>query len=104
MILTGICKEKFLEWLVKNGYPLYYDRIPEILKYDVTKNALIIDFFDSIGIYVNVLRYGLSEPNKWIIIRSLCENNLDFIYSSRQEATIQAIKKANDLYNDTDKV
>ncbi len=53
MILTGICKEKFLEWLVKNGYPLYYDRIPEILKYDVTKNALIIDFFLIVWITMN---------------------------------------------------
>lgn len=105
MILTEKCKEKFLEWLVKNGYPLYYDRIPEILKYDVTKNALIIDFFDSVDIYIylETATYVLKPNFRYKIITD-DDTIIGFKENSRQEATIQAIKKANDLYNDTDKV
>ena len=102
-ILTNKALEHFLNWKVNNKN-LSTIEVLDFKHLSITsQNALIIEFFDSVGIYVNVLKYGLSEPNKWVIIKSLCENNLDFIYSSRQEATIQAIKKANDIYN-TDKV
>lgn len=95
MILTGKCKKDFGKWIYENDECYFTDE-----SMNIYNNALIIEFFDSVGIYVNVLKYGLSEPNKWVVIRSLCENNLDFIYSSRQEATIQAIIKANDIYNE----
>ena len=100
MELTGRVKEEFKKWFIET-HDLYDSFENELrLMSDTCLNALIIEWFDSVGIYVNVLRYGLSEPNKWVVIRSLCENNLDFIYSSRQEATIRAIKKANDIYNE----
>lgn len=111
MILNGKAKEDFEKWYFENHCSSnikFEDLLPHHI-YDVfgwlykqsltIQNAFVIDWFDSIDIYVNVLRYSLSEPNKWVVIKSLYENNLDFIYSSRQQATIQAIKKANDLYN-----
>lgn len=111
MELTGKCKEDFEKWYFETqcSSNMKFDELLPHHLHDVfgwlynsnktIQNAFVIDWFDSIGIYVNVLRYSLSEPNKWVVIKSLCENNLDFIYSSRQEATIQAIIKANDIYN-----
>lgn len=93
MILTGKAKDDFLE---SNGKKEVWINI----MLPIYQYALIIEWFDSVGIYVNALRYSLSEPNKWVVIKSLCENNLDFIYSSRQEATKQAIIKANEIYNE----
>jgi len=56
------------------------------------QNALIIEWFDSTWIYVNVLRYD----DKW---KMIVEGQFRYIFDSRQEALNEAISKANELYN-----
>lgn len=120
MILTEKCKEKFEQWLYENcdkcqikpQEEIYwqhfseeltlfdiYEKLPNILQ-----NALIIEFFDSVGIYIEI-HYSKRLGDKfYCIINESINYNLTSYQDSRQEATIQAIKKANDLYNNTDKV
>ena len=93
MILTGKCKEKFLEW---------YNE-PETYFYGLNKtcqNALIIEFFDSVGVYI-YLETGtyFNKPNFRYKIITNDDTCIGYKEYSRQESTIQAIKKANDIYN-----
>lgn len=87
MILTGKCKEKFLEWL-KLNYPLGAETLEWSDIRALFLNALIIEFFDSI---------------KYNKISSLWDYCFFDCYWNRglreyKQATIQAIKKANDIY------
>lgn len=94
MILTGICKEKFLEWISLNNLftiedrEKYFNSLSELFQ-----NALIIEFFDSVGIYIEIIRnegyFDYVVMEEW-----------DYGFETRQEATIQAIKKANNIYNE----
>ncbi|MFV0232788.1 hypothetical protein OBK30_06950 [Empedobacter falsenii] len=85
MILNGKCKEKFLEWFSEPE--TYFYRLN-----NTCQNALIIEFFDSVGVYIEIIRNeGYFE---YIVMEEW-----DYGFESRQEATIQAIKKANDIYN-----
>jgi hypothetical protein len=59
---------------------------------EIELNAHIIDWFDSVGIYVNPLKY--ESGWKYIVNTQYRE-----ILSSRQEAISKAIKKASDFYN-----
>lgn len=97
MILTRIAKkdfEKYVENLQVSSYISMLENIP--ITY---LNALIIDWFDSIGIYIEVLR----EPDFYAF--QIHKGNYKKIhfneggFNSRQEATTEAIKKANEIYN-----
>lgn len=94
MILTGKTKADFLK---ENKW------VEELLFHEVDEiyiNALIIDWFDSVGIYVFIERaMYLEVPN--FIYRIETEDNLHEGYreSKRKEATQQAIIKANEIYN-----
>lgn len=114
MILTGKCKEKFLEWYWNEWFDNkernhYKEKeIAEKALYTTDKvflHALIIDFFDSVGVYIyfNTGTY-ISKPNFRYEIITHDNVFIGFKESTRQESTDQAIKKANDLYNNTDKV
>ena len=114
MILTGICKEKFLEWYWNEWFDdkerNYYEEKEIAVKALYTTdtvflNALIIEFFDSVDIYIylETATYVLKPNFRYKIITD-DDTIIGFKENSRQEATIQAIKKANDLYNNTDKV
>lgn len=83
MKLTGKCKEAF-EY---NFNMSNFNELSETLQ-----NALIIDFFDSVGIYVNVLKYN----DKWKII---ADTQFRYLFESRQEATKAAIAKAVEIFN-----
>ena len=99
MILTGKAKEDFKEWKVNNKNLSTI----EVLDFEhlskTSQNALIIDFFDSVGIYC-VSNYNFINTN-W----SYSVKNADTIlsrgcnYKTRKEATEQAIIKANEIYN-----
>ena len=100
MILTGKAKESFIDYLDKTNQikiekgilNLHWQDLPE--KY---KNALIIEWFDSVGIYVNAeldylhLVWFPTINNNW--------NFEEHEFETRQEATKEAIKKANEIYN-----
>lgn len=62
---------------------------------DVLQNALIIEFFDSVGIYILITDFD--GDDFW------CEFNglgYSILGKTRQEATEKAIIKANDFYNE----
>lgn len=94
MQLNGICKEKFLEWLDEES--TWFQTFS-----DTHQNALIIEFFDSVGVYIyfNTGTY-ISKPNFRYEIITHDNVFIGFKENSRQEATIQAIKKANEIYNE----
>lgn len=92
MKLTSSCEEDFLKWMCEN-YPEIrwheYKTMPEC-----TINALIVEFFDSVGIYVEI-NYDLNHSfdsyvdNEWI----------GESFKTRTEATNAGIIKANIIYN-----
>jgi len=101
MILTGKAKEDFVEWCKQDADWLQtYE--------DIFLYALIIEWFDSVGIYVECNRATLGIDFKcWYYTisdsRGVHLNN--YLYNivkvdSRHEATKQAIIKANELYNE----
>lgn len=113
MILTGIAKEKFEKWYFENHCSSnikFEDLLPHHI-YDVfgwlykqsltIQNAFVIDWFDSAGIYIylETATYVLKPNFRYKIITD-DDTIIGFKENSRQEATIQAIKKANDLYNE----
>jgi hypothetical protein len=99
MILTGKAKKDFIKWLYFKHNLQPYNLFNEIIQY-----ALIIEWFDSVGIYISINYVDFYDEFK---------NNTGFetyvtnkglsvkfrIVSIRQEATEQAIKKANEIYN-----
>ena len=94
-IITNKAKEEFLKEYYKESFKNNWNL--EELEYifnilpQTCQNALIIEWFDSIGIYINIsVTYGFN----WYINELGGED-----YNNRQEATKQAIIKANEIYN-----
>lgn len=87
MKLTGKCKETF-------GNQCEYDYSDIIKLPEIFQNALIIEFFDSVGIYV-IISYG-HISNSWIYeVNGIADN----FFTSRTKATNAAIEKANEIFN-----
>jgi len=86
-MLTGAAKEDF-EFYFKNAFKyIEFDDLPV-----VCKASIIVNWFDSVGIYVNVLKYGY----KWKVV---VYTQFRTAYKTRIEATTKAIEKANEIYN-----
>ena len=96
MILTGICKEKFLEWL-KLNYPLGAETLEWSNIRALFLNALIIEFFDEQEYKIEADVYNL-----WNYCFVKCYWDRGF--KEYKQSVVQAIKKANNIYNNTDKV
>ncbi|QHC84963.1 hypothetical protein AS589_09360 [Empedobacter brevis] len=99
MELTGKAKEEFLEWWqskIKNENFQYFKP-----REDVYLNALIIEFLDSVGVYIyfDTGTYVL-KPNYRYKIITEDDTYIGYKENSRKEATVQAIKKANEIYNE----
>ncbi|MDH1602342.1 hypothetical protein [Empedobacter sp. GD03739] len=95
MILTDKAKEDFKEWVFEN----YYFQDLNVLYPLHLIDTLIIEFFDSVGIYIEI-HYSRILGDKFLcIVNTEANYNLTSYQDSRQQATEQAIKKANDLYN-----
>jgi len=98
-LLTGKAKEDFLQWNEDNDAPLSTYAIEQGLIYGTVLNAMIIEWLDSVGIIIlinNVMDdwwFRVKSKNK--VVKSEKYNEL----KSRQEATEQAIIKANEIYN-----
>lgn len=109
MILTGKALKDFIKWLYKK-----HNLQPYNCFNDVILHATIIEWFDSISIFIHI------EPNigggASVFYPEIIYRNKDFIdihekventkymptemyFDSRQEATKQAIIKANEIYN-----
>ena len=95
MILTDKAKEDFKEWVFEN----YYFQDLNVLYPLHLIDTLIIEFFDSVGIYIEI-HYSRILGDKFLcIVNTEANYNLTSYQDSRQQATEQAIKKANEIYN-----
>lgn len=116
-LLTGKCKTEFLEFATKKlwGNKFSYDELTiyqkgdlkETLTQDYCRNSLIIDFFDSVGIYIEqkFFKYPDKSVGFWscFIVDNYGVFLDDYIKfpkkETRQQATEEAIKKANEIFN-----
>ncbi len=108
MELTGKCKEEFFSYLWHNKTSIFKDRLLgdiEDLKDEFaclptsSQNALIIDFFDWTGIIIQINNVC---GDWWYRVKSESTSiHSQWFHEckSRSEATIQAIKKVNEIYN-----
>ncbi len=115
MELTEKCKEDFLEFVYYNEDCL---SVNETNKKEIQdeasaylsnlderfRNTLIIEWLDSVGIYISIEPYKNLFDNgnlyfcfKIIDYPYISKNN---VYQSRQEATTEAIIKVNQIYNE----
>lgn len=95
MILTGKCKEDFLtfywsNYIGKTRFISEKENTEDFFKtlYPILKNALIIEFFDSIKC--------AGFKSLW----SYCFGNYDVFKDNWNEHIEQAIIKANEIYNE----
>ena len=107
MILNGKSRIEFEKWLSKqqnfilNRYTKKIVFMGKLLVEDLPDeiiNALIINWFDSVGIYIGIEVYYLQEKFEWVIpTNDGYYHQKDF--KTRQEATEKAIEKANLIFN-----
>lgn len=99
-ILTGKCKRRFLKWLkIRVNSTLHEIDNIEFwfnLQDDSFKNALLIEWFDSVGIYITSNYFELNNG----FYSEILDSNFEIIKPTRQEALTEAIKKANEIYNE----
>ena len=99
MELTGKAKESFIDYLDKTNQikiekgilNLHWQDLPEKFK-----NALIIEWFDSVGIYITSDYFELNKG----FYSEILDSNFAIVKPTRQEALTEAIKKANEIYNE----
>ena len=110
MILNGKAKEDFFNWLDNQGVNGIDISNWEFEKFhllsNVSQNSLITEWFDSVGIYISINYVDFYDElrNNTGFETYVTNKGLSVKFrsvSSRQEATIQAIKKANEIYNTT---
>ena len=92
MILTGKAKKDFSKFYIDNNYDLTinFKNLPEIYQ-----NSLIIEWFDSVGIYITSDYFELNNG----FYSEILDSNFAIVKPTRQEALTEAIKKANEYYN-----
>lgn len=99
MILTGKAKEEFFNWLDNQGVNGIDISNWEFEKFqllsNVSQNALIIEWFDSVGIYITSDYFELNK----CFYSEVFNSDFEIIKPTRQEALTKAIKKANEIYN-----
>ncbi len=98
MILTGKAKDNFLD---SNGKKEAWINI----MLPIYQYALIIEWFDSVGIYIDVefFRKNIKDEPQFVSSTTDEWNGLQPLrvqFNSRQLATKQAIIKANNIYNE----
>lgn len=97
MKLTGKALKEFGIWHFERNTPIQEYRNFHLLS-ETCQNAVIIEFFDSVGIYIELLYFVDGNYFVSIVYHNDGYNHIgDF--DSRTEATNEAIIKANDLYN-----
>ena len=90
MILTGKTKEDFIKTKIGNEINLFESMLP------IYKNALLIEWFDSVGIYITSDYFELNKG----FYSEILDSNFAIVKPTRQEALTEAIKKANEIYNE----
>ena len=105
MILTGKAKEDFYKYINIEDYKLF-DYVRKKYANEIVLNALIIEWFDSVGIYISINYVDFYDEfrNNTGFETYVTNKGLSVKFRSvsiRQEAIKQAIKKANEIYNTT---
>ncbi len=108
MELTGQCKQDFDKWLYTVYFKEYYQyQMIWQLMSESARNGVYLDWFDSVNIYVSQEVYGSPEfkikyessvnvkSEYWWLEGSI----LNPISESRNEATAEALTRANEIYN-----
>ena len=106
MLLTNKAKEDFENYVLNKNLGhdsevliSVYNQETLFIDYkDVKKtllNALIIEWFDSVGIYITS---DYLEVNR-VFYSEILNENFEIVKPNRQEALTEAIKKANEIYN-----
>ena len=99
MILTKKSKRTFLKWLkIRVNSTLHEIDNIEFwfnLQDESFKIALIIEWFDSVGIYITSDYFELNK----CFYSEILDSNFAVVKPTRQEALTEAIKKANEYYN-----
>jgi len=93
------------------GYGMFERDLEQLLWIipETCQNALIIEFFDSVGIYIfsdnltNCSKYGVYLWNAYVKRNYKNKKKVAKWEDSRTEATNKAIIKANELYNSENK-
>ena len=92
MILNGKAKKDFKEFLYNK-----YDVLYKLKDYHKTMlYAEIIEWFDSVGIYITSDYFELNKG----FYSEVLDSNFAIVKPTRQEALTEAIKKANEIYNE----
>jgi len=92
MKLTGKCLDAFGDQC-KYQYQDFL-KLPESCQ-----NALIIEFFDSVGIFIDCGYYANGKMCSGIESEKFSFISTGTKHETRREAIISAIQKANELYN-----
>ena len=107
MLLTNKAKEDFENYVLNKNLGhdsevliSVYNQETLFIDYkDVKKtllNALIIEWFDSVKIHITSDYFELNKG----FYSEILDNNFAIVKPTRQEALIEAIKKANEIYNE----
>lgn len=101
MVLTDKCKEEFekyrlnyhseTELEIKGSGTLIWDDMSDSSKYGV-----YVDFFYSVGLYIEICRTPWGGKFYFTVDDSSDELE---VFKTRPEARVKAIDKANELYN-----
>ena len=107
MKLTGKCKEDFEKWFREQQVlklDSSYTEVVFILLSDSMKYGVYVDWFDSVGINVNV---GGKIGGSWnlLFLIEIYDSHREIVYDyklfkTRQEARDKAIEKANEIRNE----
>jgi len=115
MELTGKAKKDFEKWyrnyignhkgrnlLIDGTYNSFFKKLPQSMQY-----GIFVDFFDSVGMMIELqvhvdptMQGGCFKKFKAVILFKGRFVNVPNGYGKRYNARTEAIKKANELYNE----
>jgi len=112
-MLQGKAKEEFEKWLKKQPFVYFNKYTKSIIIHNRDWfqlnerfiNTLIMDFFDSIGIYIEVGGANYRGVEFWYNIQELntINGHNGEYFKTRTEATTKAIEKASEIFNQLNK-
>ena len=104
MMITGKSKRTFLKWLkIRVNSTLHEIDNIEFwfnLQDESFKITLIIEWFDSVVIYITSDYFELNKG----FYSEILDSNFAIVKPTRQEALTEAIKKANEIYNEKNSI
>lgn len=106
MLINSKAKEDFDIWYGEH-YNDYHYLFTTDEKYKSVICNIIIEWFDSVYIYISILPYYMKYEryNKGFEPTIMWEGNEETqyndndVFETRQDATVEAIKRANNIYN-----